>query len=288
VPVFESHDGVELHYDVLGQSSSREPIVVLAGGAARHPAYLGDLAGLDSVRTLLILHQRGVGRSAAAGPLASWVELAHDVTALRRHLGLGRIDVLAHSAGTRVALAYAAAHPTEIQRLCLVAPPATWLVDATDDREALIERRRGEPWFDDYEKARPALEAAATIEEYRPLARLEAPLAWARWDERAQAHDAIGDQFEAAAAAFFSPPPDRRRTGELAAELARVTAPVLVVAGSADAVTGLEPVLALADLFPAGSAVVIPAAGHYPWVEQPTAFRRAVDAFFTGDPPRKD
>ena len=275
MPVFESHDGAELHYDLLGEGRSREPIVVLPGGAARHPDYLGDLAGLDSVRTLLILHQRGVGRSEAA-PVGAWPVLARDVDALRRHLDLGRIDLLGHSAGTRVAVAYAASHPDTLHRLCLVTPPSLWLVDATDDREALIEKRRGEPWFDAFEKARPALESASTLAEYLPLASLEAPLGYARWDERARAHEPLGKLYEDAATAFFSTPMDRG----LAAGLADVHAPVLVVAGAQDAITGLAPVLAMADLFPAGRCVVLEDAGHFPWVEQPTAFRRTVDEFF--------
>jgi pimeloyl-ACP methyl ester carboxylesterase len=68
--------------------------------------------------------------------------------------------------------------------------------------------------------------------------------------------------------------------------LTSVRAPVLVVAGAQDALTGLAPVLALAERFPAGRSVVIEAAGHYPWVEQPTAFRRAVDPFFSTEPDR--
>ncbi|HUG84403.1 MAG TPA: alpha/beta hydrolase [Euzebya sp.] len=65
----------------------------------------------------------------------------------------------------------------------------------------------------------------------------------------------------------------------MAQRLGVVTAPVLVVAGAQDTVTGLAPVLAVADLFPAGQAVVIDGCGHHPWVEQPAAFRRAVDPF---------
>jgi proline iminopeptidase len=283
VPVFESHDGAELHYDILGEGRSREPIIVLGGGAARHPEYLGDLAGLDSVRTLLILHQRAVGRSAAATP-AAWPQLAHDVTALRRHLDLGRIDLLAHSAGTRIAIAYATAHPDTLHRLCLVTPPAQWLVEAEDDTAAMIESRRGEPWFDDFEKIRPALAQVSSYAGFRELAPAGAPLGYAVWDDRARAHDAVGDWYDPAGEAFFSRPADPRT----ADRLATVRAPVLVVAGRQDALVGLAPVLALAELFPAGRSVVIDAAGHYPWVEQPTAFRHAVDEFFTTEPPRRD
>lgn len=46
MPTYEGDDGTLLHYDVLGDTSA-SPVIVLAGGAARHPEYLGDLAGLS-------------------------------------------------------------------------------------------------------------------------------------------------------------------------------------------------------------------------------------------------
>lgn len=46
MPTYRGADGALLHHDVLGESSTSPPIV-LAGGAARHPQYLGDLAGLS-------------------------------------------------------------------------------------------------------------------------------------------------------------------------------------------------------------------------------------------------
>lgn len=277
MPTFVSHDGARLHYDVLGNSTSDDPIMVLAGGAARHPDYLGNLAGLDSIRSLLVVHQRGVGRSSSADvPRASWPELAHDVEALRQHLGGSSIDVLGHSAGTRVALAYAASHPGGVRRMCLVTPPALYLVDADDDRESMIQRRRDEPWFDAYRRAQPALMAAKTFEEYVAVADAAAPLGWATWDDRARRHETAAEWYADAATAYFSAPPT-----DMAAKLAAVTAPVLVIAGAQDAVTGLEPVLTLARLFPSGTSVVVEDAGHYPWIERPFDFRAAVDPFFT-------
>jgi pimeloyl-ACP methyl ester carboxylesterase len=38
-------------------------------------------------------------------------------------------------------------------------------------------------------------------------------------------------------------------------------------------------VLAVAGLFPHGEAVTVENCGHFPWVEQPAAWRAAVDPF---------
>lgn len=61
-----------------------------------------------------------------------------------------------------------------------------------------------------------------------------------------------------------------------------MTAPVLVVAGAEDAPVGPTPPAVVAGLFPRGELVVLAGCGHFPWVEQPTAFRAAVDAFLAG------
>ena len=58
-----------------------------------------------------------------------------------------------------------------------------------------------------------------------------------------------------------------------------MTAPVLVIAGAEDCLVGLACVMALARLFPSGPFATIEACGHYPWVEQPAAFRHVIDAF---------
>lgn len=280
MPSFTSHDGTELHYDLLGADLDGPPIAVHAGGAARHPEYLGTLAGLDSVRPLALLHQRGVGRSQhpADPATAAWHRLGEDLEALRVHLGLDRLDVLGHSAGTRVALAFAALHPDRVGRLCLVTPPPGWLVDTPSDSAELIAARRDEPWFPRFEAALAEEANATTMAQRRALHPGLAPMTWARWDARAQAHEQLGTWNLEALEAFFAVPLEV----DLLPVLRALKSPVLVVAGGSDALLGLKPVVAVADLFPRGRAVVLDS-GHYPWIEQPEVFLDEVGAFFGPD-----
>lgn len=272
---FTSHDAAVLHYDIRGRADG-SPVVVLAGGPARHPDYLGDLAGLDTVRPLLFLHQRGVGRSVVdLDQLMAWPALADDLEALRTHLGRETLDVMAHSAGARVALAWAAGHPDRVGRLCLVTPPAGWLVDVRSDTDELIDDRRDEPWYAAYQRAQPALAAVTSYAEFLPLAHIVAPLGWAAWNDRAQSHEQAASYGHDARLAFFAASPDH----DLAPDLRAVSAPVLVIAAARDAAVGVRPVLALAELFSNARTVTIPGAGHYPWVERPDRFYRAVASF---------
>ena len=265
-----------LHCDVLGRADG-PTLLVLAGGAAAHPSYLGDLAGLGERYRLVVPHLRGVGRSRELALASRW-EQADDVEWLRSSLGLDRCAVVAHSAGTRLAIAHAARFPERLAALVLLTPPAEYLVDVPPDAPALLADRAGEP---------AVAAALAAMEEGPDLTddgsftawRLRtAPLGYARWDATAQEHARAMSYSLAAARAFMS----GQTPGDLRDRLRAVAAPTLVVAGARDGAAGCAPVLAVADLFPRGSGVLIGDCGHFPWVERPAQFRAAVDPFLAG------
>src|SRR5689334_21064666 len=112
MPTYVAEDGAELFYEESGEG---KPLVTLAGGGGRHPSYLGNLAGLPG--RLVIPHLRGVGNSPTR---ASYWDQASDVEALRTHLALPQLDIVAHSAGTRLAMAYAAQHPDRVSSMLLI------------------------------------------------------------------------------------------------------------------------------------------------------------------------
>ena len=282
MPTYATADGERLHYDERGRADpGAPPLIVLAGGAGRHPDYLGDLGGV--ARRLVVPHLRGVGRSPMPpdATLASFWRQADDLEALRAHLGLARLTLVGHSAGTRLAMAHAARFPAAVDRLILVTPPVEYafgpLVPVASDVDTLIRKRHGEAAV---EVALRSLRAGPDTRDDAGLDAFNlqtAPLAYAAWGPRELVHAcATGYRF-AANQAFFSVDPP----ADLPARLGRVTAPVLVVAGAQDTLTGSAPVAAVASLFPYGSAVVIDGAGHHPYVEQPAAFREAVHTFLS-------
>lgn len=272
MPAYHGRDDALLHYDERG---SGPPLIVLAGGAARHPDYLGDLAGLTARNRLVLPHLRGVGRSADA-PLASRWEQVDDLSRLVEQLGLARPVLVGHSAGTRLAIAYAARFPSRAAGLVLITPPASYLVDLPSDVPELVAARAGEPAF---AAALAAAEAGPSSEdEFDAWQASIGPLGYARWDETAQAHAAAGGWSMAGAQAFLS----GDGPADLVDRLRAVTAPTLVIAGGRDTSTGVAPVVAVAGLFPHGRAVVIDDSGHHPFLEQPAAFRAALDPFLDG------
>ncbi len=104
------------------------PTVVLHGGPGAHHDYL--LPGFDSVATgrlLIYYDQRGGGRSAVPRDVpVGWQEQVADLEALRVVWGLERLSLAGYSWGGLLALLYATAHPSRVERLALVSPAPAW------------------------------------------------------------------------------------------------------------------------------------------------------------------
>lgn len=298
---FRTPDGTRLAYHVVGEGT---PLICVPGGPMHASAYLGDLGGLGSAnrlprtpdgspgdsnqsvgasqRRLVLLDLRGTGDSELPADLATCRadRLAEDVDALRSHLGLDRVDLLAHSAGANVAVRYAQAHPDRIARLVLVTPSvfAVGIEIPPQARREMIELRTGAPWFESASSAFDRIASGnATPDDWDAIV----PCYYGRWDDAAKEHwarqqasenPALAEAFRAEGA--FDPPATR-------AALARLPAPVLIVAGELD-IAGPPRILAeYPALFPNARLVVQPNTAHSPWLDDPKAFTTTVEAFLS-------
>ncbi|MFH8568580.1 alpha/beta fold hydrolase [Streptomyces sp. NPDC017993] len=281
MPTFTAPDGTQLAYRLMGEG---EPLLCVPGGPMRASAYLGDLGGLARQRRLIMLDLRGTGDSAVPADPASYRcdRQVADLEALREHLGLDRVDVLAHSAGGDLALLYAARHPGRIRTLTLIAARARALgVDFTEEhRREAAALRTAAPWFPAahaaYERVWAGSESDADWDAI-------APFFYGRWDAAAQAHaasDVAQSNAEAAdhyaSAGAFDPAAAR-------AALADWDARVLILAGEVDSGPLPRVAAGIAELFPDAELTVQPGAGHFPWLDDAPRFRQSVAAFLTGE-----
>lgn len=275
---FASYDGTQLSYTEVGQGPQ---LVCLPGGPGRAVAYLEDLAGLSAIRTLVLLDPRATGHSEVPADPSTlrYDRLAKDIEALREHLGLERLDLLAHSAGAIVAQAWASQHPERVSSLLLVTPSDRLQGGERADTASVRATFADQPWYPDAVEAAEAM-AEAPASQYSALERAQRAFGYGRWDERTQAHAATADhQSSKRALLGFGAAADEVRKPALVAGLRQVLAPVLVVGATRDTMTGLSSVDRVADCFPAASVAWVDGAGHFPWIDEPEGFRSAVDPF---------
>ena len=236
MPAFPAPDGTAVAYHVIGSGSdSAAPVICLPGGPMRASAYLGDLGGLAGYRQLILLDLRGTGESGHPADSASYRcdRQVGDVEALREHLGLHRMELLAHSAGGSLAVRYAAEYPHRIGALALITPStrAVGIEVPAGTRRQVLALRRDEPW---YPAAAAGFEAIVAGRARRADRIAVSPMAYSRWDAVAHAHQAAeADQRNNQAARIFNSDgafdPAATRAG-----LAQVDAPVLLLAGDLD------------------------------------------------------
>lgn len=244
------------------------------GGPGFDGDELGNLGGLDATRELLLLDPRGSKRGSPADSFRLEDYVA-DLEELRAALDLETVDLLGYSHGGLVAAAYAAAFPARVRKLVV----ASGLIAVTAELEAAaaerLERCSAEPWFPEVAAAleREQRGEYATPGDAAAMWNAMIPVYFAHWDERYRARVEADWLPPAPLLAFNADPPDIR------GEVASVTAETLVITGREDFVCGPVAAETIAAAIPHAEVVLLADAGHFTYLEQPEAFRAAVEAF---------
>lgn len=272
-------DGRTLGWERRGSGAL---LVCHPGGPGFSARFFDDAAGLDGDFTLILLDPRGTGASdRPADPTAYSVEdYIDDVEALRFALGEESLNLLGWSHGGMVAMAYAATHPTRVRRLVLVATLARFQAEQEEAMQAAIAKRSGEPWYEDAVAALEAEQNAdfANDEELGALALREFPLYFGRYGdaerrylERTQ-EPPNGDTLGHFNREIFP-------TFDLRDDLARVTAPTLVLAGEEDFITGPTCAADITASIAGAEQVILPEVGHFLFHEAPERVRAEIGRF---------
>jgi pimeloyl-ACP methyl ester carboxylesterase len=282
VPSLTTKDGRTLAWHERG---SGPPLLCHPGGPGSSSAYFGDLAELATERTLLLLDPRGTGASdPPADPSAYDLEdYADDIEAVRRHLGIERLDLLGHSHGGFVAMPWAARHAEHVRKLVLASTTPRFTDEIRQARRNRVASHTGQPYFADAMEALHRREEGRyeNDEELTDLYRREGVLFAPVGVDPTPVLDALvraGDNSDAL----------RHFNEEIAGTmdqrplLAHVPAPTLVISGSEDAfVSGAREI---AEALPDATLVILPGVDHFPFLEpgHEAAWSRAVLDFLQG------
>jgi pimeloyl-ACP methyl ester carboxylesterase len=274
-------DGRSLAYRVVGDGGPT--LVCHPGGPGFSSLYFGELAGLEEHLRLVLLQPRGTdGSDAPADPGAyQFADYVDDVEELRDHLGLERMNLFGHSHGGMVAQAYAARHPDRVERLILASTAARFAEEHEAAMQAGVEKRSGEPWYEDALAALAAEDAGeySSPEELAELAWRELRFYFAHYGEAEEAY------LDTLRVEVPNPDPlllfnaEILRTFDYRSDLALVEAPTLVVTGEEDFITGPVCARELAAAVSGAVLEIFPDTGHFIFVEAPDRFRVSVLRF---------
>ena len=250
------------------------PVLIIPGGPGLDAEYMAPVAKMvvGMGQRAILVEPRGTGASRAALGDGSQLTIegsVADIEAVRRATGAKKIILIGHSFGGGVAQAYAAAHPQHVAGLVLLdsvgpsnRPPRarldSWRLRAKpgelaryDDARAKGDRisaMRLKFRIGFYDRSRGDAFVAAIPDT---AIRLDvAPLAKS-YDQKFHINSAQ-----------------------------RAAFPVTLMAGDIDWIRGDEP--ALKAVYPGSRTIIIRHAGHFPWVDAPASFHRALRRVLTG------
>ncbi len=267
--------GATLHYAVSGRG---DPILLIPGLGLDHGYYRLGAPLLARHRQVLAVDPRGIGRSTKSPPPYIVEGWADDFAAMIDRLGCGPIHVLGSSLGGSMALALAQRHPGKLKSLIVVGGFSE--LDRAAElnfrlRLRLIEKLGMSGEVADYMglwtlsrnfinsepgyavmRANQANILANSAQSYSAF--VEALLAWGRCQ------------------------PGQEKEPKFTSLLGSIEAPTLVVTSDNDHLIPRELSELVAASITGAKLVVMPGAGHIPFMEQPEQVVRIVLDFVGG------
>ncbi len=272
--------GATLYVEVLGTAGG-VPLVVVNGGPGfdhtyEHVTVPGTTSAWELLarqRRVVFYDQRGNGRSGAlkAGQSCTLADQIDDLEAVRAHLGAAQLDLLGHSWGGYLVMAYAARHPERIRHLITVDSAAPkWTDTVMLFKDIFPEGQERADGFGFAEALGDAAAREAGVREY---------LSWLFYSPEKR------DAFLAQVARgvynkTVNQALDHDVQGfDLNPEIRKFKFPTLIITGRFDINVAPSVAYKMHKAIPGSQFMVFERSGHLPFYEEPEPFVRTVEAF---------
>lgn len=271
--------GARIYVEVTGASSGT-PLLLINGGPGFDHVYLhlGDPVWkqIAQDRPVVFYDQRGNGRSPklTADQTCTLADQINDLDAVVKHLGVDQVDLLGHSWGGYLAMAYAARHPEHLDKLIIVDSAAPKWADTlflfNEVYPETVEKQNAVAFgreLGDKDARERDLDLYLTMLFYSGAKRQE----FMRAAKEFAVDFDINQRLDA----------DLRRF-DLNPELAKFDVPTLVMTGRFD--MNVAPVVAykIHEAIPGSEFTVFEKSGHLPFFEQPEEFLARLRDFLGG------
>lgn len=272
---FSATSGVSIYYEPLGKAGG-VPLVVANGGPGFDHTYLHLSDVWDRLaknREVVLYDQRGLGKSSRLKPGQSCTlrDQIEDLEALRAHIGADRIDLLGHSWGGYLVMAYAARYRQHIRHLIITDSAAPKFSDTVflfkDVFPEGVERQDAADFANqlgDKSALQTQLREYFAMLFYSPEKRDAALAQIGDAQENVRINESIEHDLD---------------HYDLNPELAKYRFPTLVITGRYD--MNVAPVVAykIHKAIPSSKFVVFDRSGHLPFYEEPDKFLQTVEGF---------
>ncbi|HET7209822.1 MAG TPA: alpha/beta fold hydrolase [Terriglobales bacterium] len=272
--------GATIYYEVMGTGKGM-PLIVVNGGPGFDHTYLHASDAWESIartRPVVFYDQRGTGRSVGEHPKQTFrlKDQIDDLDALRARLGYEQIDLIGHSWGGFLVMAYAAMHSDHVSHLTIMDSMAPGGFKDTiflfkDVFPEGTDRQAAEAFSIGMGDKKAV---AADLHEYLSML-FYSP----------EKRDAFLARFSASA---YNREVNRAVGAELDGfdlnpEIKKFKFPVLVVTGRYD--MNVAPLVAykIHSAIPNSQFVVFERSGHLPFYEEPEAFVETMENFLVGE-----
>jgi len=266
---FATRDGTKIYYEVRGKG---RPLVMVEGLGYGLWMWRGQSPALEERFRLILVDNRGVGRSSPLPGPYSASEFARDILSVLDTERVEKAAVLGASMGGAIAQALAGIAPTRVDALVLSCTLPGGPASKNMPPETFAEVTRQVPNETEPHRLRRTMSVALTpgFSEEHPEV-IDAIIA----DRLASPTDGTQWMYQAMSLQSF----DATETD------ARLEVPVLLTTGTEDRVVPWTNSLYLYRLIPKASLVLFRGRNHLHLLERPTEFNDVVSRFLTGAPP---
>jgi len=266
--------GATIYYETFGTGDAT-PLIVVNGGPGFDHTYEHVSSAWDVLakkRRVIFYDQRGTGHShASKDQTYTLADQINDLEDLRAHLGAERIELLGHSWGGYLVMAYAASHPEHIAHLIIVDSAAPKFKDTIFLFDNVfpegIERQQSVNFAEEMgdKKAQDAdLREYFSMLFYSPENRDKFVATVSPGVYKKDINEAVEKDIE---------------RFDLNPELHKFRFPTLVITGRYD--MNVAPVVAykIHQAIPGSQFAVFERSGHLPFFEEPDEFVRVMEQF---------
>ncbi|HSM71626.1 MAG TPA: alpha/beta hydrolase [Anaerolineales bacterium] len=266
-----------IYYERTGASSGM-PLFMINGGPGFDHTYFHVSPvweSLGSSRPIVFYDQRGTGKSSVVekGGQCTLADQLTDLEALQEHLEYDQIDILGHSWGGFLGMAYTARFPNKVHKLILVDSAAPKLADTLflfkNIFPETVERQNAVAFaveMGDEDAIQSDLTEYVTMLCYSA----EKRDAWvAQADTTGYRHHVNQMLWQDAQRFNLNP------------ELRKFRQPTLVITGRYDINVAPSVAYEIHQSIPNSRFKVFEQSGHIPWFEEPDGFTHVVDEFLS-------